>query len=228
MVREIPQGVIERLSTYLNCLIKLQQNNVQTVSSAQLGASSGINPAEIRRDFTYFGTFGKKGVGYDVDTLISKIQKILGSDEPHKIALVGAGNLGTAIVKYEGLKQHGFHIAAVFDNDKKKIGKHIKNLEIFDVKNLPEIVRKANINIGIIAVPAPAAQKVADLMVEGGVSVILNYTPALITVPPNVQLHNTDPVRQLLHTLYYLSANNKVPIKGKKLAVDKRRKTGVI
>lgn len=206
---DIPEGVIERLSTYLNCLIKFQQNGIETVSSERLGASSGVNPAEIRRDFTYFGTFGKKGVGYDVETLIQHIQRILGSDEPHKIALVGAGNLGSAIASYEGLLQHGFHIAAIFDNDPAKVGKNIRHLEVFDLKDLPHITRNAAIEIGIIAVPPAAAQPVADLLVEGGVSVILNYTPALISVPDGVQLHNTDPVQQLLHTLYYLSSSEK-------------------
>jgi len=208
-VNEIPEGVIERLSTYLNCLIKFQQSDIETVSSERLGRSSGVNPAEVRRDFTYFGTFGKKGVGYDVETLIHNIQRILGSDEPHKIALVGAGNLGSAIASYEGLLQHGFHIAAIFDNDPAKIGKNIQQLEVFDIADLPQIVKNANIEIGIIAVPPAAAQSAADLLVQGGVSVILNYTPALISVPAGVQLHNTDPVQQLLHTLYYLSTSEK-------------------
>ncbi|HEY3375104.1 MAG TPA: redox-sensing transcriptional repressor Rex [Candidatus Aquicultor sp.] len=215
-MNDIPEGVIERLSTYLNCLIKFQQSNIETVSSERLGQSSGVNPAEVRRDFTYFGNFGKKGVGYEVETLIQNIQRILGSDEPHKIALVGAGNLGSAIASYEGLLQHGFHIAAIFDNDPSKVGKTIMHLEIFDSKDLPRIVKNARIEIGIIAVPSMAAQDAAELLTKGGVSVILNYTPALINVPAGVQLHNTDPVQQLLHTLYYLSANEK------KLARKKR------
>lgn len=208
-MNDIPEGVIERLSTYLNCLIKFQQSNIETVSSERLGASSGVNPAEVRRDFTYFGNFGKKGVGYEVETLIQNIQRILGSDEPHKIALVGAGNLGSAIASYEGLLQHGFHIAAIFDSDPAKVGKTIFHLEIFDIKDLTRITKGANIAIGIIAVPPHAAQEAAELLSKGGVSVILNYTPALINVPAGVQLHNTDPVQQLLHTLYYLSANEK-------------------
>lgn len=207
--KEIPQGVIERLSTYLNCLIKLQQEKVVTVSSERLGTSSGVNPAEVRRDFTYFGTFGKKGVGYDVDGLIQHIQRILGADEPRKIALVGAGNLGSAIAQYQGLPRHGFHIAAIFDSDPKKVGMHLGHLEVFDVSDLAQIVKSAKIEIGIIAVPHYAAQGVADLLVAGGISVILNYTPALIRVPSGVQLHDSDPVQQLLHTLYYLSSNEK-------------------
>lgn len=225
MNKDIPEGVIERLSTYLNCLIKFQQNSVETISSERLGISSGVNPAEIRRDFTYFGTFGKKGVGYDVETMIQHIQRILGSDEPHKIALVGAGNLGSAIASYEGLLQHGFHIAAIFDSDPAKVGKNIRQLEVFNIKDLPKIVRNANISIGIIAVPPAAAQQVADLLIEGNVSVILNYTPALISVPPGIQLHNTDPVQQLLHTLYYLSTNEK-GLARKKRAASSGQKRG--
>ncbi len=219
-LNDIPEGVIERLSTYLNCLIKFQQNGIETVSSERLGSSSGVNPAEVRRDFTYFGTFGKKGVGYDVETLIQHIQRILGSDEPHKIALVGAGNLGSAIASYEGLLQHGFHIAAIFDKDPGKIGENIRHLEVFDIKDLPQITKSTNIEIGIIAVPPTSAQEAANLLVEGGVSVILNYTPALISVPAGVQLHNTDPVQQLLHTLYYLSSTGDKGLPRKKRIPD--------
>lgn len=222
-MNDIPEGVIERLSTYLNCLIKFQQSNIETVSSERLGRSSGVNPAEVRRDFTYFGNFGKKGVGYEVETLIQNIQRILGSDEPHKIALVGAGNLGSAIASYEGLLQHGFHIAAIFDSDPSKIGKTIMHLEIFDIRDLPRIIKNAGIEIGIIAVPSHAAQEAADLLAQGGVSVILNYTPALIHVPQGIQLHNTDPVQQLLHTLYYLSANEKKLKKKRNLAKGRAR-----
>ncbi|MBI4734180.1 MAG: redox-sensing transcriptional repressor Rex [Rubrobacteridae bacterium] len=216
-MNEIPEGVIERLSTYLNCLIKFQQSGIETVSSERLGTSSGVNPAEVRRDFTYFGNFGKKGVGYEVELLIRNIQRILGSDEPHKIALVGAGNLGSAIASYEGLLQHGFHIAAIFDSDPNKVGNAIRHLEVFDIKDLPAITKNANIEIGIVAVPSVAAQAAADLLVKGGVSVILNYTPALINVPAGVQLHNSDPVQQLLHTLYYLSANDRKLARKKRL-----------
>lgn len=193
---------------------------MSTVSSEKLGNSSGVNPAEVRRDFTYFGTFGKKGVGYEVDILIQHIQRILGADEPHKIALVGAGNLGSAIVQYQGLPRHGFHISAVFDTNPKKIGTHLGHLEVFDAANLTQIVRAAKIDIGIIAVPSYAAQSVADMLVSGGISVILNYTPALLRLPKGIQLHNSDPVQQLLHTLYYLSNNEKgLAAKGKTLVL---------
>ncbi len=205
---KIPQGVIERLSVYLNCLMQLKSQGADTVSSETLGAYAQVNPAEIRRDFTYFGTFGKKGVGYQIDELITRIQKILHSDEPHRIALAGAGHLGSAVASYAGLPKHGFHVAAIFDSDSKKVGKHVGPLEVFDVKNMPEILKNAQINIGIIAVPPAAAQQVANLMAQGGVKVILNYTPVMINVPEGVRLHNTDPVKELLHTLYYFSAED--------------------
>ncbi|MDI6716790.1 MAG: redox-sensing transcriptional repressor Rex [Actinomycetota bacterium] len=220
---DVPEGVIERLSTYLNCLIKFQQNNVETVSSERLGASCGVNPAEVRRDLSYFGTFGKKGVGYNVKAMIPCIQHILGSDEPHKIALVGAGNLGSAVASYEGFSQHGFHIAAIFDSDPAKIGKKIGGVEVFDVRDLPRVAQLAGITIGIIAVPPSAAQDVANLLVEGGVSVILNYTTALISLPSHVQLHNADPVQQLLHTLYYLSANDRSLVRRKRVGASHNR-----
>lgn len=202
----IPEGVIERLSVYLNCLMQLRSQGADTCSSETLGSYAQINPAQIRRDFTYFGTFGKKGVGYRIEELITEIQHILHSDEPHRIVLVGAGNLGSAIASYDGLPKHGFHLAAIFDSDKSKVGSHVGHLEVFDVKNMPDVIRNAGIHIGVIAVPPHASQGVADLMVEGGVKVILNYTPVMISVPDGVRLHNTDPVKQLLHTLYYISS----------------------
>lgn len=206
MVRErIPPGVIERLSSYLNCLMQLQGRGEKTVSSKRLGALVNVNPAQVRRDFTYFGTFGRKGVGYEVEMLVAKIQRILGSDAPHRLALVGAGNLGSAIAHYAGLERHGFYVAAIFDNDPTKVGSHIGKLEVFDVKNMPRIIRNIGISIGVVAVPPMAAQKVTDMLVEGGVKVILNYTPMMVSAPPEIKVHNTDPVKELLYTLYYLT-----------------------
>lgn len=201
----VPDGVIERLPSYLECLIQVRQEGLRTISSQQIGRYVGVNPAEIRRDFTYFGTFGKKGVGYNIDYLISKIQGVLGFGEEHKIALVGAGNLGRAICDYDGLSRHGFPIVAVFDADPQKVGKKLDKFIVRDVRALPKTMKRLGITVGVIAVPASAAQKVADMMVEGGVKVILSYAPVMIQVPEDVHLHITDPVKELLHTLYYLS-----------------------
>lgn len=202
---EYSTGTIERLSSYLNCLVQFKERGYRYVSSKEIGMCTGVNPAEVRRDLIRFGTFGKKGLGYPVDQLIKEIQKILGSRETRKIALVGAGNLGTAIANFEGLKKHGFKIAAIFDNDSKKIGKRIGSAEVKDISDLEEEIKKRKIKIGIIATPREAAQEVANLLVRAGVRVIINYSDIYISAPPNVQVHNSNPVVELLHTLYYLS-----------------------
>ena len=205
MKPKVPEGVIERLPSYLNCLLQLERQGIKTVSSKRIGEVTGINPAEIRRDLINFGTFGIKGVGYEVKYLINKIQKILGSDKPHQIALVGAGNLGSAIASYDGLKKHGFFISAVFDRDRKKIGSKIGGILVSDISELEEILTKKKIDMAILAVPPSAAQITADNLVAAGVNVILNYTSIMIEASAGVQIHNSDPVNELLYTLYYLS-----------------------
>jgi redox-sensing transcriptional repressor len=190
---------------YLNVLIQLRQDGHSTASSATVGQLTEINPAQVRRDLTHFGSFGKRGIGYDVTTLIDKIQHILGSDHTHRIALVGAGHLGTAIAAYDGLRKHGFIVSAIFDADRRKVGKRIGDVVVQSIDELERTLKDQSIRIGIIAVPPAAAQDVADRLATGGVRVMLNYTPQVVKVPDDVQLHNTDPVRELLHTLYYLS-----------------------
>ncbi len=201
----IPQGVIERLPAYLGVLLQLRQEGLETTSSAQLGSVTDINPAQIRRDLTHFGQFGKRGVGYDILTLIERIQSILGSDHIHRLVLVGAGHLGSAIAAYDGLRARGFVIVSVFDSDPAKIGTRVGDLIVRDVSELERTVYEQSVKIGVIAVPVKASQDVADRLVAAGVRVILNYSSGMIRVPAGVTLHNTDPVRELLHTLYYLS-----------------------
>lgn len=205
MTERIPEGVIERLPAYLNILIQLREDGVNTVSSARLGELTCVNPAQIRRDLTHFGSFGKRGVGYDIPLLVERIQRILGSDHVHQLALVGAGNLGSAIAGYHGLRQHGFHVTAIFDNDPDKVGTSIGDITIQPLEKLEKSLRKHDIRIGVIAVPPEAAQEVTDRLASAGVRVVLNYTPVIVRVPEGVTLHNTDPVHELLHTLYYLS-----------------------
>jgi redox-sensing transcriptional repressor len=206
----IPEGVIERLPAYLNVLLQLHANGEPTISSARLGELARVNPAQIRRDLTHFGSFGRRGIGYDVQTLIERIQHILGSDHIHRLALVGAGNLGSAIAAYGGLSKHGFIVSAIFDTDPAKIGGRIGDVEVYDMADLGAVVKGQGIAIGVIAVPPEAAQKVADSLSAAGVRVLLNYTPVMVTVPEGVTLHNTDPVQELLHTLYYLSRRDAV------------------
>ena len=207
----IPEGVIERLPLYLNVLLQIREDGEETVSSARLGELARVNPAQIRRDLTHFGSFGRRGIGYDVDLLADRIQRILGSDHIHRLALVGAGNLGSAIAAYDGLSKHGFMVTAVFDNDPARIGGRLGDVLVRDVCELDRTVREQGISIGVVAVPPGAAQEVTDRLAAAGVRVILNYTPVVVQVPEGVTLHNTDPVQELLHTLYYLSARDDQP-----------------
>jgi redox-sensing transcriptional repressor len=201
----IPQGVVERLPAYLNVLLHLRSGGSETVSSARLSELAEVNAAQIRRDLAYFGQFGKRGVGYDIAALAGQIQHILGSDHVQRIAIVGAGNLGSALASYDGLRTRGFTVAAVFDSDASKVGQRLGDLIVRDIDEMPRIVAEQNIKFGVIAVPADAAQVVTDRLCSAGVRVIVNYSTAFVDVPQEVTLHNTDPVRELLHTLYYLS-----------------------
>lgn len=206
----IPEGVIERLPTYLSVLIQLRQDGCYTVSSARLGELTDVNPAQIRRDLTHFGSFGKRGVGYEIVTLIDRIQRILGSDHTHRIVLVGAGHLGSAIAAYNGLRARGFIVAAIFDNAPGKIGTRIGDIIVQDISQMKRVIEEQGIRIGVIAVPPESAQDVTDRICEAGIKVILNYTSVMVRVSDGVTLHNTDPVRELLHTLYYLSRTENV------------------
>lgn len=201
----IPEGVIERLPGYLNALLHLRDEGSCTVSSSQLSELADVNAAQIRRDLAYFGQFGKRGVGYDISLLVDQIARILGSDHTHRIAVVGAGNLGSAIVQYDGLRARGFVVSALFDADPRKIGARVGDMIVRDVREVPRVISEQSIKFGVIAVPPEAAQEVADLMCASGIRVILNYSTAYVAVGEGVALHNTDPVRELLHTLYYLS-----------------------
>ncbi len=206
-MKQIPEGVFGRLTSYLNCLLQLNDEGIKTVSSARLGDLTGINPAQIRRDVTYFGAYGKKGVGYETQTLIDEFKKILHSDEPHQICIVGAGNLGAAIANHGGLRQHGFTISAIFDNDPDKIGTAMGGVVIEGSGALRERIESDQLAFAIVAVPSSQAQKTTDLLVEAGIRVILNYTPVMVSAPPCCQVHNSDPVKQLLLTLRSISSS---------------------
>lgn len=203
--KRVPEGVIERLPGYLNVLMQLRSEGVETVSSARLGELTDVNPAQVRRDLTRFGSFGKRGVGYDVASLIEHVQHILGADQVHRLALVGAGNLGAAIAGYNGMRLHGFVVTAIFDKDPAKVGMHVGDIEVQPIEELKKTLKSRKIKIGVVAVPPEAAQEVTDELAEAGVRIILNYTPVIVRVPEGVTLHNTDPVQELLYTLYYLS-----------------------
>ena len=162
---------LERLATYLRYLIDLEQNNVETISSAEVETETGVNAAQFRKDLSYFGEFGKPGVGYNVLDLQNRIARILKINQEQRVLLVGAGNLGSALVGYPGLKEHKFNLVAVFDNNYAKIGRYLWDLEILDIGRLKEVNAKLRARMGIVAVPRPAAQNVADALIDADVHV---------------------------------------------------------
>jgi redox-sensing transcriptional repressor len=201
---KISEAVVRRLPLYLRYLNELRKRNVQMVSSQELGKILDLNPAQIRKDLAYFGEFGKKGIGYDVAYLVEKIRHILKLDRVVPVALVGAGNLGRALCNYNAYLKDNMKIVAVFDSSPDKIGNQINNLTVLPMHLLEETIRSNEIRIGIITVPAFAAQTVADQFVAAGVEAILNFAPIIVKVPPNVRLHHTDLTTELQSLAYYL------------------------
>jgi redox-sensing transcriptional repressor len=199
------EGVISRLSRYLKYIVQLKELGKRTITSKDISINTGINSAEVRRDLMCFKIKGKRGVGFNINELINSFNKILGYDRMVRIALIGAGNLGKAILKYKVLKRFGFKIEDVFDNDPKVIGKIISGKKVLDINKIKDEIKKKNIEISIIAVPPDSAQKVTDIIVGTGIKVIINYTSVPIKTPPGVRIETTDPIEKLLHTLYYLS-----------------------
>lgn len=201
---KISEAVVRRLPVYLRFLNELNMKNVQTVSSQDLGNKLDLNPAQIRKDLAYFGEFGKKGIGYDVNYLIEKIRHILKLDQNIAVALVGAGNLGRALCNYTGYLKDNMKIVAVFDASPEKIGIKINDLTVRPMKELAESIKTGKIRVGIITVPAEDAQNVADEFVRGGVEAILNFAPAIIKVPSEIRVHNADFTTDLQSLAYYL------------------------
>ena len=201
----IPDIVIGRLPIYLRALSFLMAEGREITSSQELGDRLGISSAQIRKDLSHFGEFGKQGTGYDIKFLRDKLREILHVDRIWDVALVGAGDLGTALVHYGGFVGRGFRITEVFDNAPHKIGQRLGELVIHDVVNLPEVVKAHNIQVGIIAVPASAAQEVARLMAGCDIKAILNYSPITLSVPSSVKVQHIDPVVHLQRMTYYLT-----------------------
>jgi redox-sensing transcriptional repressor len=196
-------GVAARLSRYLQVLAQSKKMGKDRISSQEIADYTNINATQIRRDLSNFGKFGKRGVGYNVDSLLAEIRKILRTQGQHNIALVGAGHLGHAIASSPIFAEHGIHIAAVFDSDVEKVGQEIGSLSVDDIRRLPVIVREQNIIVGVVAVPAGAAQQVAEQLVGSGVKIIFNYSEALLDVPQDVTVHTSNPAVDLLHALYF-------------------------
>lgn len=203
---KIPDETVRRLPVYLRGLLSSAKQGQQSISSRDLADLLGVNPWQIRKDFSYFGDFGTRGVGYNIEKLTKQIKKILKLDIARKVALVGVGNLGSAVLSYSGFKVYGFDIAAAFDIDPKKTGKKINNITIEDASTLRTLKRR-KIDIGIIAVPRDAAQQTADALVKAGVKGILNFSPCHITVPKKVKVITIDIAVDLARLPYYTLAS---------------------
>lgn len=200
----IPDIVIGRLPLYLRALTRLQQEGREVTSSHELGHKLGISSAQIRKDLSHFGGFGKQGTGYQIAYLVNKLRQVMQINQEWKVALVGAGNLGNAISHYRGFRDRGFRIAWVFDADPNKIGTQIDDFQVLPLDQLQHTIRENDVQIAMIAVPAEHAQSVADLLIEAGVRAILNYAPININVPEYVMVQYIDPVAHLQHMTYYL------------------------
>jgi len=196
-------GVAARLSRYLQVLTQARKMGKQRISSQEIAEYTNINATQIRRDLSAFGKFGKRGVGYDIEKLLSEIRQILRTQGQHNIALIGAGRLGQAIASSPIFAEHGINIAAVFDSDPDKVGTPIGNVAVSQYRELPDTLRDKNIIVGVLAVPAGAAQNAANDLVRSGVKIIFNYSEALLETPSDVTVHTSNPAVELLHALYF-------------------------
>ncbi len=199
-------GVAARLSRYLQVLTQARKMGKETISSQELADYTHVNSTQIRRDLSGFGKFGKRGVGYRVDSLVAQIRQILHTAGQHNIALFGAGHLGTAIATSDIFADHGFQVVAVFDRDEAKVGTRIGELTVQPSGALGQAVAEQEIVVAVLAVPGGAAQSLADELVEAGVKIIFNYSDALLQVPPEVTVHTSSPAVDLLYALYFYLA----------------------
>lgn len=212
LAHDIPDIVIRRLPIYVRTLQSIEAANIATVSSDELAERIGVTAAQIRRDLSYFGKFGKQGKGYEVSTLVAEIQHILNLDRRWDVALVGYGHLGQAIAAYKGFEATSFHIATIFDRNPQRIGTVDDNgILVRSDADIARVVRELDIRLGIVAVPADAAHAVANALVAGGVTAILNYAPAILRVPEYVWVREIDPTGAMQSMTYYLTASRPDP-----------------
>ena len=205
MSLDIPDVVIERLPQYLRSLRALKNRNIALVSSADLGIESGVTPAQIRKDLSYFGKFGKQGQGYNVKALTDDLTRILGLDQSWPVILAGVGRLGKAILTYPDFTPEGFFIVSAFDSDPVIVGTDVAEITIRPVEQINEYIKENNIRIAILAVPGESASDLIDQLVQSGIRAILNYAPITHKVPDNVQIQNIDPVHSLQTMTFHLS-----------------------
>ena len=196
-------GVAARLSRYLQVLTQAKKMGKETISSQELSDYTHVNSTQIRRDLSGFGKFGKRGVGYNVDSLVGQIRRILQTGGQHNIALFGAGHLGKAIASSDIFADHGFNVVAIFDTDPRKVGSKVGGQKVRDIADLGQVVEDEGIVVGVLAVPTAAAQPLADELVRAGVRILFNYSEALLDVPSEVTVHTSSPAVDLLHALYF-------------------------
>ena len=202
--RKIPDIIIGRLPVYLRALQRMSDTGLKTTSSQELGERVGISAAQIRKDISQFGEFGKQGTGYSIEYLIYKLLEILKVDRIWDVVVVGAGDVGRAIANYQGFRDRGFHVVAIFDNDKAKVGQTMGGFKVEDTEEMIERVRSLGVKIAMLTVPVSAAQSAADQLIEAGVKAILNYAPISLNVPNYVKVQHIDPSTHLQRMTYYL------------------------
>jgi len=204
MGEEIPKIIIGRLPLYLRVLRRLKNEGEVYASSQELGEMLDISGAQIRKDLSHFGELGKRGTGYEIEFLIEKIKQILNINQVWNIAVVGIGDVGHALARYNGFVNRGFKVTAIFDSNEKKVGTEVQGLVIRDIKDLKDVIHKEEIKIAAVATPASAAQSVTDSLVENGIKAILNYAPIYLKVPDDVLVEYIDPAIHLQKLSYYL------------------------
>ena len=200
---------VRRLSVYTRCLRELEEDGVKTVSSQDLAERFNLNSAQVRKDLAYFGEFGVRGIGYYVSSLRAELQRILGLDREWPVALVGFGNLGSALFHYRGFGRQGFRIAVIFDDDPGKVNRDINGVPIFATRDLAREIKARGVQVAIVAVPAEAAQSVADQLVVAGIKAVLNFAPARIRVPRDVRLKDVDLSIELETLSFYLAKSSR-------------------
>lgn len=205
-MRKIAESTVRRLSLYLRFLEQSQTRGATTISSADLARRGGTTPAQVRKDLSFFGSFGKRGLGYSVDELAARIREILGLERTYRVVLVGAGRIGGALVQYPGFRQRGFNVMAIYDSDPKKVGTRWNGLMVRDVSHLEADLKRDPSDIAIVVTPADAAQTVADRLVHSGVKAILNFAPVQLTVPSDVVVKSVNMALEL-ETLSFALAN---------------------
>jgi len=205
---KIPEATVVRLSIYSRQLSNMRKAGVETVSSEEIANSVGVSSAQVRKDLAYFGEFGTRGVGYRVDELLGNLTKILGLNREWNLAIIGAGKLGSALALYEGFRQRGFSIKAIIDVDEKMVGQDLAGVVVDSLDKLESLIKEHDINIGIITVPAMEAQRVTDRLVEAGVAAILNFSPQVLRVPPDIVMRNVDLAVNLKVLSFNLSHNS--------------------